>query len=343
MKRKLFSTMLCAFALLLLMGASVEPGSSAALEIEEESTSIAQDEQVLETGIPTGNDESDDAQSQMNGDEQITVDNEENADQSEEVTAEEVVEATPAVDPTFLIDGQPAPEETDRVLKNGVTYVAMGPTVKAIASDAKVSWDGASRMVTVNSQNLVLTAKVGDLYAVANGRYLYTQDGIQMDGDRVIIPLKLLTRAFDAKLSWDGATDTIYVQRGSGAILSGDQFYNQDSLFWLSRVIYAESGNQTMKGKMAVGNVVMNRVNHPAFPNNVHAVLAQRNQFTTYRGGKLANRVPTESCVIAAKLVMDGGVVEETRGALYFDCLRSSWASRNRTFVAQLGAHKFYC
>ena len=342
MKRKLFSTMLCAFALLLLMGASVEPSSSAALEIEEESTSVAQDEQVLETGIPTGNDESDDAQSQLTGDEQITVDDEKE-ELAEGETVEEGTEAAPAVDPTFLIDGQPAPEETNRVLKNGVTYVAMASTVKAIDPEAQVSWDDASRTVTVMTQRLVLTARVGDLYAVANGRYLYVQDGIQMDGNRVIIPLKVLTRAFDAQLSWDGATDTIYVQRGSGAILSGDQFYDQDSLFWLSRVIYAESGNQTLQGKMAVGNVVMNRVNHPSFPNSIHAVLAQRNQFTTYRNGKLANCTPSESCVIAAKLVLDGGVVEETRGALYFDCLNSSWASRNRTFVTKLGGHKFYC
>ncbi len=334
MKRKLFSTMLCAFALLLLMGASVEPGSSAALEIEEEST-VAQDEQVLETGIPTGNNESDDAQSQETGDQQVTVDN--------EMISDEMIEVEPAVDPTFLIDGQPAPAETNRVLKKNVTYVTLAPTVKAIAPDAQISWDRATRTVTVTSENLVLTAKVGDLYAVANGRYLYTQDGIQMDGDRVIIPLKILTRAFDAQLSWDGATDTIYVQRGTGAILSGDQFYDAESMFWLSRVIYAESGNQTLKGQMAVGNVVMNRVAHPAFPNSVHAVLSQRNQFTTYRGGKLANRVPTESCIIAAKLVLDGGVVEETEGALYFDSLKYSWAARQRTFVAKLGAHKFYC
>ena len=50
MKRKLFSTMLCALALLLLMGAGVEPGSTAPLAIEEESTASAQNEQVLETG-----------------------------------------------------------------------------------------------------------------------------------------------------------------------------------------------------------------------------------------------------------------------------------------------------
>ena len=55
MKRKLFSTLLCAFALLLLMGAGVEQDSAAAaIVIEEESASADGSAQVLETGIQTG-------------------------------------------------------------------------------------------------------------------------------------------------------------------------------------------------------------------------------------------------------------------------------------------------
>ena len=55
MKRKLFSTLLCAFALLLLMGASVETESTETPVIEEESISaVQQEQQVLETGISAG-------------------------------------------------------------------------------------------------------------------------------------------------------------------------------------------------------------------------------------------------------------------------------------------------
>lgn len=335
MKRKLFSTMLCAFALVLLMGAGVEQGSSAAPVIEEESTFAMQREQVLDPGT-----EQSEEPQPREGEGTAPVEHAENEQTSAE--AENKVAEAPAVDPTFLIDGQPAQEATSRVLINGVTYVAMGPTAREIAPGAQISWNGSTRTATVKTANLNLTAKVGDLYAVANGRYLYAPDCIKMQGDRVLIPLKILTRAFDAKLSWNSANNVITVQRGSGAIASGQQFYNQDSLFWLSRVIYAESGNQSLEGKMAVGNVVMNRVNSPLFPNTIVGVLSQRNQFTTYRGGSLAHRTPNEGSVIAAKLVLDGGVVEETRGALYFDSLANSWASRHKTFVCRLGAHKFY-
>ena len=86
----------------------------------------------------------------------------------------------------------------------------------------------------------------------------------------------------------------------------------------------------------------MNRVANPAYPNTIQEVLAQKNQFTTYQSGALANRTPNQSSVIAAKLVLDGGVVKETTGALYFDSASNSWASNNRKIVTTLGNHKFY-
>ena len=126
-------------------------------------------------------------------------------------------------------------------------------------------------------------------------------------------------------------------------IQSGDEFYNEKDLFWLSRIIYAESGNQSLKGKMAVGNVVMNRVKHPTWPGTIYGVIAQKNQFSTFRGGKLANRNPNAESVVAAKLVLDGGVVSEVRNAYFFDTfLRNSWAARNKRVVAEIGAHRFY-
>jgi len=344
MKRKLFSTMLCALALLLLMGAGVEPGSTAPLAIEEESTVSAQNEQVLETepvpGIGPNRNPTGPIIRPVVKEEMI----EEQPVEEEEILPEEPAVVLPVGDPTFLIDGQPAPVETARELRNGVTYVALAPTVQAIDPTAQIQWNGGSATVTVTTEKLNLTAVVGQLYVVANGRYLYVADGVQLNAEgRVMVPLNVLTKAFDAKLSWDGATNTIYVVRGTGALMSGDQYYKQDDLFWLSRVIFAESGNQSMKGKMAVGNVVLNRVSSPLFPNNIMEVLSQRNQFSTWLGGRLANRTPSESCVIAAKLVMDGAVVEETRGALYFDSLVRSWAARHKTYIATLGGHKFYC
>lgn len=233
-----------------------------------------------------------------------------------------------------------APASVGRFVENGVTYVALAPMAQLLDSAVTIGWDGNT--ATVYSDKLSLTAKVGDLYLVANGRYLYIPEGVRMVDNMVTVPLSTLVEAFGGTLAWDSVTGVTQVTRGTGGILHGDMFYNQEDLFWLCRVITAESGNQPLEGQMAVGNVVMNRVAHPAYPNTVEGVLAQKNQFSTYRSGALANRTPTAMSVIAAKLVLDGGEVAETDGALYFDSSQSSWASRNRQYAATLGGHTFY-
>lgn len=319
MIRKLFSLLLCTFALFLLMGAGVETSPSVVLLIEEENVLAEIANSALDT---------------------------DGADTQSAVVAAtagiSAFELADNLDSSLRIDGAFASADVQKTQQNGVTYVALAPMALALESNAQIGWDATSKIVTVYTEKLTLTAQVGEQYVVANGRYLYLPDGVQMVDDKVTVPLSLLTKAFDAALSWDAATSTVLVTRGNGGLLAGDEFYNQDDLFWLSRVIFAESGNQSLHGKMAVGNVVMNRVASPIFPGSVQQVLAQKNQFTTYRSGKLAQRTPNAGSVVAAKLVLDGGVVAETEGALYFDCSRNSWASRNKTCITVLGAHSFY-
>ena len=318
MTRKLFSTLLCAFALLLLMGAGKAPEQQpASLLAEEESAAVSA--AALETNLTSA---------QVSG-EAVPA-----------AAGASPISMADSTDSGLLVDGVHASADVGRYALDGVTYVALAPMAQALNPSAQVAWDGST--ATVTTPALRLTAKVGQLYLEANGRYLYLPEGVQLSGGRVIVPLWAVAEAFGATVGWNAATGTVTVTRGSGAIQPGDSYYNQEDLFWLSRVIYAESGNQSLEGKMAVGNVVMNRVKHPSFPSTIEGVLAQKNQFTTYQSGKLAYRTPNENSVIAAKLVLDGGVVEEVKNALYFDSAASSWASRNRTCVAVIGGHRFY-
>ena len=328
MKRKLFSTLLSAFALLLLMGAAAVPEQAELILAQEESIAV-DDVQMLETEI------------QLEVNEDVSAEGEE----PEAAAEAQQIADEPAVlfDELVLVDGQPAPIEIGRIQSEGITYVSLAAMAKVLDETAAAAWDGSTGTVTVTTANLTLSARLGDHYVTANGRYLYVAERVGQNAGTIMVPLSVVTKAFDAKLTWDAASGKIIIQRGSGALASGDAFYNQDDLFWLSRVIFAEAGNQSLEGKMAVGNVVLNRVASPIFPNSIHGVLAQKNQFSTYKGGKLAHRTPNEGSVIAAKLVLDGGVVEEVKDALWFDAKCSnSWAARNKACLVIIGGHKFY-
>ena len=315
MTRKLCSLLISSFAVLLLMGAGVEEDSAA---LVDESGSESVQTAAARVGA------------------------EEQAEPASAVSGESVLSQVEEVDPTLTVDGQPVPADVAKTYRGDTTYVALVPMSECLDSTIQSKWDAGTRTATVHNDKLVLTAKAGDLYLTVNGRYLYTPEGIQIENGKIMVPLSALVKAFDGSLTWNGTTGMTAVTRGSGAAKSGDQYYNADDLFWLSRVIYTESGNQPLEGKMAVGNVVMNRVNHPSFPGTIEGVLAQKNQFTTYWSGHIARSTPNAESVIAAKLVLDGGVVEEVKNALYFDSAANSWASRNRTCVAVIGGHRFY-
>ena len=58
----------------------------------------------------------------------------------------------------------------------------------------------------------------------------------------------------------------IYEQSGSGSTSSGD-------VYLLARLISAEARGEPYIGQVAVGAVVLNRIDHPSFPNSLSGVI----------------------------------------------------------------------
>ena len=220
----------------------------------------------------------------------------------------------------------------------GQTYVAIRPVAQALDSQVQTMWDG-NTATFVHWGLVSLVAVPGMNYVVANDRYLYVPNRVQAMNGNILIPLDTLCKVFDATCvaQPDGSID---LTTGSGALAYASQFYSSEDLYWLSHIINAESGNQPLTGKIAVGNVVLNRVKDGRFPNSVKSVVCQRGQFTPVANGTI-NKTPNAESVLAAKLCLDGAVALD--GVLYFNqaSLRC-WAARNRTYVATIGGHAFF-
>ena len=83
-----------------------------------------------------------------------------------------------------------------------------------------------------------------------------------------------------------------------------------DDLTLLAAIIYCEAGGEPYEGKVAVGNVVLNRVKSVAFPDTVEAVIRSPGQFSPVASGRFdriltSGRIP-ESCYQAAEDAMNG-------------------------------------
>lgn len=240
------------------------------------------------------------------------------------------------------VDGAPVgADAAPRVIGN-TTYVSLRAVTQALRRDAAISWEGRA---VARTGDLTLTARPGDCYVEANGRALYVPGGVWAENGRILVPVRVLAKAMNAQVYWDAATGDVDIARGSGAITPGSAAYPADDLYWLSRIISAESQGEPMAGKIAVGNVVLNRVGDSEFPNTVHDVIFDQRwggQFTPVRNGTI-HQEPTAESVLAAKLCLDGA---NTVGkSLYFlapAIASNHWAMGSRTYVATIGSHWFY-
>ncbi|WP_127530508.1 spore cortex-lytic enzyme [Paenibacillus kobensis] len=115
---------------------------------------------------------------------------------------------------------------------------------------------------------------------------------------------------------------------------------NQAELDLLARIIYSESRGEPYKGQVAVGAVVMNRVQSSSFPNTVKEVIMQPGAFTAVDDGQF-NLKPDATAYKAALDAAAGW--DPTGNALYYfnpSTATSDWIwSRKQT--VQIGRHIF--
>lgn len=121
---------------------------------------------------------------------------------------------------------------------------------------------------------------------------------------------------------------------------SSNAGYTQNDINLLARIISAESRGESYTGQVAVGAVVLNRVEHPSFPDTIAGVIYQPGAFTAITDGQF-NEPVAESSVRAAKEALNGS--DPTGGAIYYynpDKTSNEWI-RTRPVIVRIGNHLF--
>ena len=102
-------------------------------------------------------------------------------------------------------------------------------------------------------------------------------------------------------------------------VKEGTSYIGTTDEMLLAALIQCEAACQPYEGQVAVGAVVMNRVNSSAYPNTIAGVIYASGQFTPTRSGrveKLAVKGVNDSCLQAARAAMAGE--SPVGGALHF-------------------------
>ncbi len=227
---------------------------------------------------------------------------------------------------------------------DGITYVPLSAFFRLMGS-YRITWNEKTDTASVSGEGLYLYATEGRAYIYANGHYFYTEGSIRTIGGYLHVPIKPLAKALNLTVTQKSATRTD-LSRASGTSKAVAQAnYREDAVYWLSRIISAEAKGEPLKGKIAVGNVVLNRTRSAAYPNTIYGVIFDRKygvQFSPVSDGRI-RETPTAESVIAAKICLEGYSLSNQ--VLYFlnpRTAQSNWITQNRPFVFRIANHDFY-
>ena len=126
----------------------------------------------------------------------------------------------------------------------------------------------------------------------------------------------------------------------TGSSASSGTAANDATVNLLARVISAEARGEPYVGQVAVGAVILNRVEHPSFPSSVAGVVYQPGAFTCMVDGQIDQPV-AESAVRAAQEALNGS--DPSGGAIYYfnpSTATSSWIW-SRPLITVIGNHRF--
>lgn len=116
--------------------------------------------------------------------------------------------------------------------------------------------------------------------------------------------------------------------------------YSSSDYDLLARIISAESRGEPYSGQVAVGAVIMNRIEHPSFPDTLSGVVYQKGAFSCIDDGQFYEPV-SDSAYRAAADAING--LDPSGGAIYYynpKKATSKWIF-SREIITVIGNHRF--
>lgn len=118
----------------------------------------------------------------------------------------------------------------------------------------------------------------------------------------------------------------------------------REELILLEKIVASEAIGEPYEGKVAVVNVIMNRVDSEDFPNTIKEVVYQKGQFSPVSNGRINEIKPNEEVKEAVKDALGGEKVvsDETLYFLNPDIATDLTIPKTKEYVKTIENHAFY-
>ena len=196
------------------------------------------------------------------------------------------------------------------ILIKDKTYIIAKDFINAI--NEEIIWDGKKRDVIINFENDKLVFNVDTKKVLLNKKILSSDIKPIIREDRTYIPLRYISEFFGFKVKWEQNSYNVVLEKENLKInkeFINESHYTKKDIKWLSKIVDVESDYASMPMKLAIANVVLNRVKSSRFPDSIKDVIFQVDvhvQFPPAHKEGFKNINPSLKSIIAAKNALEG-------------------------------------
>ena len=140
------------------------------------------------------------------------------------------------------------------VMMNGTLYLPLRAFANSLGN-ATVSYNKSTKTATLEMPGLKLTATDAGFVTYANDRALFSfSPNVLMSNGRMYLTASVLTKALGVEIKSQDRS-SVSISGSYTPLLHASKFYREDEVYWLAKIISAESGGESLIGQIAVGDV----------------------------------------------------------------------------------------
>lgn len=247
---------------------------------------------------------------------------------------------------TLSVNGNVIETEDNSYIIDNTAYAPIRFVLNAIGI-YEMEWDNSERSVTFSHNDTTVKLYEGYDYAFINDTQVKLDNLVLINNDRTLVPVRFVSELFGFYVDWNNTFYIVNLVKDELNVDEGiiEKDYNLDDVMWLSRIIEAESSGEPFSGKIAVGNVILNRVKCDEFPDTISEVIFDRKfgvQFQPVANNKIYNTPSNESVMAALLAIRDVNLAGDSLYFLNPVIATNRWILNNRTYYTTINNHDFY-
>jgi hypothetical protein len=212
--------------------------------------------------------------------------------------------------------------DTMGYIESGLTYLPIRFFVQALGAK-DIIWQPEQQMAVITTaDNQVLRLSAGESTASIDEEPINFGKALPFHSGRLFVPISELKDYLGFSIAYDPQTIHVSIEK-SGIVINPELIaapIDEETWLWLARIVEVEAMGQPMENKIAVANVVLNRVGSDDFPDTVYDVIFQIDVHTqfppAYKDG-FREIVPSDASMQAAKAALQG--VNNIEDCLFFN------------------------